>query len=605
MAPVIELPQPLVDELARIADARGESLADFVASTLRLQLPELRASAERDIVPSGPEAFDVDLARRRHEVAALWARAAVCTGKNVALDWPLDRLNEIARIPPWNFVTPNARGLAVAIDLCEENGVALQDELPPLTNIPGPGDVLSALQPRRCELVVEFRVYGRVPMTGDLDCAAFGDTSQVTLVAGSNPIFEDAYSPELVAVRVHVAISEYESKVRQLPFNNDDAIDVSAEWTIARNALEHVLNVLRIMQVRIVQSDYRASHGVPFRSWVEIVFADNTGRRTENTRYEWRGEFLAHPAVVASPLQISPTLFADCYDTASEIALFGNSAMLSGFDAMRRLVLIIESTHSKPEDGIPKKGMSELEAAWREPPFQTRLRRLRQTGEPSIVSFPDDLALAAELAALRHEVCHLQLRDIRNSKIKARAEQSQIGITLYDQDLVARVQRALPVAMALARQILSDLVPHRFDPVRSRRATLHELLKLRRKTNYVLAPVASEILERTALARWYEGERHTEMATLVVELLDSPATASLAKSFIQVAIALPDTHDALFAAIQRNDMDFAEHAMLVIGIEDAKLVPLLRSRLVAAQRADLFSILDRVAPMISVSDPLQ
>src|ERR1043165_5303432 len=78
--------------------------------------------------------------------------------------------------------------------------------------------------------------------------------------------------------------------------------------------------------------------------------------------------------------------------------------------------------------------------------------------------------------------------------------------------------------------------------------------------------IPAEILARTALSRWQDGDRDPAMITLVTELLGNPQTQDLAKSFVHAAIALPETHLALLDAIQPNGFDFASHAIKTMAV---------------------------------------
>jgi hypothetical protein len=91
---------------------------------------------------------------------------------------------------------------------------------------------------------------------------------------------------------------------------------------------------------------------------------------------------------------------------------------------------------------------------------------------------------------------------------------------------MAHVQRAIPVARALARQIVDDLIaPHRMDPFRGRHADLAELVRLRGNQAYAREPLVAEVLVRATLGRWHDdGGRHSVMLGLVLELLSGRET---------------------------------------------------------------------------------
>jgi hypothetical protein len=593
MSSDLELPQALADELAPLADAQGCSVDTLVTRVLTEHLPELRAGAERDVpFAAAPNVSNLHPDREARERAALCARAFVILNRDYDLNWPPEPLQQVASIPPSYFVVANHRGLAVQLDMCGELDAASVDvPLVRPASVPRPGDVLRAMEVKLCELIVEFRVYGRVPMPGDIECEPFGDISKLVLVSGLNPLYDDSYSPELIAVRVHVPVRDYDERVRRVPINNDDAIDVSSAWTTARYGLEHVLNTLRLMQVRIVHSDHRGSHGVPFRSWLGLEFADKTTRRTENTRYGWHMSVASGPTVVTTPLKVARDLFRQTYEeAATEIALFGDSRLLRAVDVLRQLLLVVESTHAKPEHGIPGKEMSEFEAALRERPFIARLERLRAAGPRWFAPFPDNLALASELAQLRHSVCHLQVREFRGAKVKLRKD--RFGIDPYDPDLLERIERAIPIARAVAHQIISELVaPHMLEDFRARRTPVRELINLRRSPTYARNARVSEILARHALGQWHDGDRDPYIASLIIELLASAQTQDLAKSFAQAAIELPETHAALIDAIQRNDADFALHVIKVVSLAAPHMLADLKTAASAAKRDDIVELL--------------
>lgn len=540
-------------------------------------------------MPSESRNIHVNSERASVELAALWARAAVYCNADHELGWKPEQVRAVATIPSSRFVLDHHRAAAKQIDRGRCDGLAT-GSLETLSRTPTALQVMDALTLKSHDLIVDFRTWTRLPMAQVFEPEPFGGVSAILMRPEFRP-GSGAASQELAFITIRVPIPDYLRRATPTDVNNYDIIDVSREWLVARNVLEHIFSVLRLKQVYVGYSDYVSEHGEPFNADIELGFRDGTLRRepTELTAGWLFGPPSPNPSIAATPLRVSRDLFARTYaSVATEVALISDSAILLSMDRLRRLLLIIESTHSKPSQGKAE-DESNLEAALREQPFLDRLQRLRDEAEPAMSPFTDNFALAAELAQLRHIVSHLQVRDAGLVKTIPRTD--RFGVDPFDLELQERVTVAIRVAEAIARQIIADLTtPDVFEGIRSRNTSVHELLKLRKKPGYLHNVEGRRMLARMALARWFDHEDHDpKFPDLVSEILQSD-DAELAMSFVHAATLLPQTHDDLIAAILRHETSFAEFAIPAIGHHEPTLLTRLREA-VPEDRTDLLRIL--------------